>query len=213
MIGYSICLNKREWVCAASEVSVKKKWSMYQALADLGYANYEEYLAGEHWSYFKKRYRSSSYPQTCAVCGTHKSQLHHKTYRRLGCEMLQDVVPLCYAHHAAVHNWLKEHKQTVGCTAAAIKSLKSQHEGTKRDRWGVKLRFKDQKAECQSLASRIINCKDRPWAIIHSWMFKDLKPLVKKKDLVELRRRWSVVVRLEDEIRVADGKKPLVRII
>ena len=43
----------------------------------------------------------------CLVCGRQWSlrtgHLHHVTYLRLGCEELEDLIPLCAAHHARLH--------------------------------------------------------------------------------------------------------------
>ena len=43
----------------------------------------------------------------CLVCGRQWSlrtgHLHHVTYMRLGSEELEDLIPLCAAHHAHLH--------------------------------------------------------------------------------------------------------------
>jgi len=43
----------------------------------------------------------------CLVCGRQWSlrsgPLHHVTYLRLGSEELEDLIPLCAAHHARLH--------------------------------------------------------------------------------------------------------------
>ncbi len=76
-------------------------------LAELGFASYEAYLAGEHWQQFKAEYKGSGRSMRCAVCDTKPIQLHHHTYVRLGCEQLSDVTPLCRSHHIEVHEYLK----------------------------------------------------------------------------------------------------------
>ncbi len=181
-----------------------KKFSMWKALSDLGYYSYDEYLAGDHWKEFKLRYRKSPYPKTCMVCESKKAQLHHKTYRRLGCELLTDVVPLCGFHHNAVHQWLQEKKLGVGCTGAAVDALRKKHikarEKKDVDPFGMKYRFKTDLAECQSLASRILQHHDRDWARDKQHLFEGMCALVKGRKLVELRRRWCTVLILDGRI-------------
>lgn len=39
--------------------------------------------------------------------------LHHRTYVRLGCERLRDLVPLCRRHHEALHAYQRARHMTV----------------------------------------------------------------------------------------------------
>jgi hypothetical protein len=41
------------------------------------------------------------------VCHAERVHLHHRTYDRLGCEDLRDLIPLCEACHSATHEWQK----------------------------------------------------------------------------------------------------------
>ncbi len=77
-------------------------------LEAIGFATYSDYLASDVWRAFRQRYRASGKRMTCLVCASKPIQLHHHTYVRLGRERLEDVDPLCRAHHEAVHKWLKE---------------------------------------------------------------------------------------------------------
>lgn len=79
-----------------------------ERLRRLGFGSYAEYLHSAHWADFKARYRSSGMKVTCDVCQERGVQLHHRTYIRLGNELLTDVIPLCREHHEAVHAWLKD---------------------------------------------------------------------------------------------------------
>ncbi len=65
---------------------------------------YEEYIASPAWGEKRRRYFASKLPQGCVVCGADRVQLHHRTYRRLGREKLQDLVPLCQPCHSAGHD-------------------------------------------------------------------------------------------------------------
>lgn len=64
---------------------------------------YEAYIASPEWKAVRKRYKEER-EWKCYVCGkTEGLHLHHKTYYRLGREKLEDLVPLCPAHHLAAH--------------------------------------------------------------------------------------------------------------
>src|SRR4051795_8085460 len=46
-----------------------RRMSFHQKIEALGYRSYNDYLSGEHWQDFRGRYKASTRPQTCAVCG------------------------------------------------------------------------------------------------------------------------------------------------
>lgn len=71
-------------------------------LKELGYSSYDAYLKSPAWRDLKDRYRASDLPQIC-MCGDTKVQFHHTTYERVGCEQLEDLLPLCQACHAQAH--------------------------------------------------------------------------------------------------------------
>lgn len=68
--------------------------------------DYAIYLTGPHWISFRDEYRSR-YDFTCFVCSGAADDLHHITYDRVGCERVEDVTPLCRAHHREVHDAVK----------------------------------------------------------------------------------------------------------
>lgn len=69
---------------------------------------YEEYLASQAWREKRRRYFAAKrLPKTCLACGSEQVQLHHRTYRRLGREHLQDLVPLCQPCHSAGHDLIR----------------------------------------------------------------------------------------------------------
>jgi hypothetical protein len=87
-----------------------KKWEELQdgpasipaRLQRLGFARYADYLASEHWLDVRRRYAASDRPQRCA-CGKARHALHHLTYVRLGCELLEDLVAVCDPCHRRLH--------------------------------------------------------------------------------------------------------------
>lgn len=70
--------------------------------------DYHSYLQSDDWRELKKRYLSSKLPKSCYGCfkpyGTYRVEFHHRTYKRLGCERLLDIVPVCRSCHEKMHN-------------------------------------------------------------------------------------------------------------
>lgn len=79
-----------------------------ERFAHLGYKSYGGYLRSAHWRAVKERWVALGRSTRCYVCGKDECQLHHRTYRRLGCEELDDLVPLCRFHHNFVHRLVKK---------------------------------------------------------------------------------------------------------
>lgn len=77
--------------------------SRWAELTRLGFDSYADYLTSDHWQDVRRRYRASGRPMVC-ICGVPSQALHHQTYERIGCEELDDLVPLCNACHATVHD-------------------------------------------------------------------------------------------------------------
>lgn len=65
--------------------------------------DYKEYIDSPAWQKFRDRYGASEYPKECLICQNRQYQLHHCTYKRLGHELLTDVVPLCCDCHKELH--------------------------------------------------------------------------------------------------------------
>lgn len=71
----------------------------------LGYpagATYAHYLASPHWAEVRRRWFAAN-PSKLCECGKRGTQLHHKTYVRLGAERLADLELLCRGCHEARH--------------------------------------------------------------------------------------------------------------
>lgn len=89
---------------------------------------YNEYLKSEHWKNTKTRFRKSKLKKHCAVCGTkNELNLHHKTYKRLHKENLNDLIFLCKSCHYDVHKFLNENKNKNLYLWNAIKKFKRKH--------------------------------------------------------------------------------------
>lgn len=93
-----------------------------QRLRMLGYPSYAAYLRSPHWQQVRRAYWAGAGPSPhCAVCErTDALQLHHRTYRRLGRERLDDLVLLCADHHRAVHQAVRGVRTKLDARAAAV---------------------------------------------------------------------------------------------
>lgn len=76
-----------------------------RALQRLGFEDYEAYIGSPQWRRVKRAYRASDLPQRCFLCATtERIELHHRTYERVGRELLTDLIPLCAECHALAHD-------------------------------------------------------------------------------------------------------------
>lgn len=84
--------------------------------------NYQDYLNTRHWQELRQRYHLKG-----AVCGICKCpgamHLHHKTYKRIGRELKQDVVLLCSVCHQFIHDRVAQKRSTVAQTTAMLKAV------------------------------------------------------------------------------------------
>jgi len=74
----------------------------------------QAHLASNYWKELKlKRLIKANY--MCEVHGcteTHRLELHHETYQRLGQEKLSDIKIICRQHHQATHDELGYSRET-----------------------------------------------------------------------------------------------------
>jgi hypothetical protein len=75
-------------------------------------AQYAAYLVSADWFRRRERWYAdhlaiTGTPPVCSVCGRtwllDDGHLHHRTYDRLRSERHHDLLPLCRAHHRALH--------------------------------------------------------------------------------------------------------------
>jgi hypothetical protein len=84
----------------------------------LNYSNYKSYLESKHWQDLRKRFYKSKLVKkidnkiVCYSCQETKPlSLHHKTYKRMGKEKLNDLVLLCQNCHYLAHKIYDENKK------------------------------------------------------------------------------------------------------
>lgn len=74
-----------------------------ERLRDAGFQSYKEYLQSELWRQKKAEFFQVR-PRRCWVCNSEDQfEVHHKTYERVTCERLDDLVGLCGKCHDKVH--------------------------------------------------------------------------------------------------------------
>ena len=72
---------------------------------------YSEYLSTAHWKELRERKLASKTSYRCYACGKRSGlELHHKTYKRIGKEWLNDVIWLCRDCHESTHTFEREHR-------------------------------------------------------------------------------------------------------
>ena len=87
-----------------------------ERLARFGFKSYTEYLSSERWQEKRRQwYADRSGRPRCYCCGKWDVplQLHHKTYKRLCLERLNDLISLCDACHKGCHALLDSGKADI----------------------------------------------------------------------------------------------------
>lgn len=75
------------------------------------HTEYIAYINSEAWQQKREEYIRVKNPTQCAACNRpfqHYFNLHHKHYKNLGHEQLDDLIMLCPKHHKMLHDSLKE---------------------------------------------------------------------------------------------------------
>ena len=70
---------------------------------------YNNYLKSKHWFMLRETYIPKD--MVCAVCNekVNSLQLHHLTYKNIGNEQKDDLIPVCENCHKMLHSIPKEH--------------------------------------------------------------------------------------------------------
>jgi hypothetical protein len=106
------------------QLSTRQK-RFFSKLNDLGFDTYMEYLTSDHWYDLRERYRHSKLSQNCLICFDPNVDLHHRTYKRLGAERLNDLVPLCRLHHEQAHELERAGSVSLWDAAKALKRARA----------------------------------------------------------------------------------------
>jgi hypothetical protein len=95
---------------AKSERIKRHQWSFLTNYLRANGISYSEYLKTPHWKDVRKRYWNCKlHRRTCYACGSNDNlQVHHKSYRRIGNEHLNDLCLLCDNCHRETHRIERE---------------------------------------------------------------------------------------------------------
>jgi len=69
-------------------------------------SSYKEYMFSEHWKLKKQEYKNSEFYKGCCEICKQKNvilDLHHKSYKNIGKEKLEELSQLCKKCHSVVH--------------------------------------------------------------------------------------------------------------
>jgi hypothetical protein len=80
-------------------------WKYLRRYLEHNNITYAEYLRTEHWQDVRRRFWASKlHDGKCYACGTTgKLNVHHKSYKRIGREKLNDLCLLCDNCHSETH--------------------------------------------------------------------------------------------------------------
>lgn len=72
--------------------------------------SYAEYINSREWQMVRERYKESGLKKICYCCDAHDQplDLHHKSYKRLGHERLNDLCRACQQCHRKIHRLVEE---------------------------------------------------------------------------------------------------------
>jgi len=92
------------------------------------HAVYADYLKSKHWNMMKHKARLE-YGYICSHCSENDCvlHLHHKTYKRVGNENIDDLMFLCADCHSKEHNRLKTIKSNKNSVKAKNKTTKKRN--------------------------------------------------------------------------------------
>jgi len=86
---------------------MKSQADKTKRLKEIGFANYEAYLASPHWKSIKARLFQKK--RKCQLCGSRAADtLHHITYDRIGRERDSDFLFFCQECHNILHTALNQ---------------------------------------------------------------------------------------------------------
>ncbi len=74
----------------------------YLAMRPLLAAEYEAYLATPEWR-MRREQAIARTKGSCEICGEIATDVHHLTYRNIGAELSEDLMPVCRICHKIIH--------------------------------------------------------------------------------------------------------------
>lgn len=120
---------------------------------------YHNYLKTRHWEIIKERYKKSKLQKTCNVCKAKENlHLHHRTYKRVGREWLNDLIYLCEGCHKKTHEIVNKSKSkgNAGNLRDAHKKDKIKHKKMREQE--VRARQQEKNRRKKREAKKCIGC-------------------------------------------------------
>ncbi len=115
------------------------------------FQSYGEYLRSRHWAAVKERYRKSNLPQCCLSCYSKDkpTDMHHKSYNRLGNEKLMDLIPLCRDCHSKTHSVEKSGKRNLWGAHRVVRKKSTRNGSVVQFPWHVIYNAKSAKTDAE----------------------------------------------------------------
>lgn len=115
-------------ICGGLNLNWQDSWRERDiALRKLGFVDYQDYLKSSWWLTTRNEYYKSCLLQNCMICGNKDFLLHHVTYKDLGCEKIENFLPLCQDHHKKLHLLLTEHALPIELSFEALVLCANKH--------------------------------------------------------------------------------------
>jgi hypothetical protein len=113
--------------------------------------SYAEYLRSPWWRE-RRREAGEAVGWRCP-CGAQATQVHHRTYERLGNESAPDLHPLCGDCHAKIHRWVSDEGMELADATDAVVYGVEPVSDTKRARLSRRRRRKSKSRRRRAPAS------------------------------------------------------------
>lgn len=92
--------------------------SSIDRLGALGFDSYDAYLRSPEWKALRRRV-GTAVKWTCP-CGAVATQIHHRTYARIGREKLSDLEAVCKGCHSKIHEYRAQGATLEAATTAVL---------------------------------------------------------------------------------------------
>ena len=110
------------------------------------FMGYKNYIKSDGWNYQKDKLKKFYNGKECFICGSKKNiNTHHKTYKRLGLEKLDDLLFVCQKHHFKIHQFAKKNKLNIWNATMQYKKNWKKQNGIRWGKYEIAQYFKNNK--------------------------------------------------------------------
>jgi hypothetical protein len=100
-----------------SSTASRQEW-WFRRLSAIGFESYDAYLRSPGWR--KRRAGVLNAARGMCACGAPATQVHHRTYARLGHERPSDLHAVCRACHEKIHGFVSQGSALEAATMAVL---------------------------------------------------------------------------------------------